>query len=119
MRWEGIKHNDMNKFLAWDAINRDHETFETLEEAQKYLTDCFLCDGEYHPDIESCCIYKLHSGVSYDVIDTKGNYKYENEEDIPEDDEDSEAWPYDNAHDEIWQHRFIDLREGQKDEATS
>jgi len=109
----------MNKYLAWDAINGDHETFKTLKEAQDYLTECFLCDGEYSPDIESFCIYELHTGVTYDLIDSKENYKYMHEDEIPEGDEDSEAWPYPTDHDEIWQHKFVDLREGQKDEVTS
>lgn len=108
----------MNKYLAWDAVSGDHETFESLKEAQDYLTECFLCDGEYHPDIESFCIYELHSGVAYDVIDSKENYKYENEEDIPEDDETSEAWPYSSEADEIWKHKYVDLREGKKDDTS-
>jgi hypothetical protein len=97
----------MKKYLAWDSVNGEHETFDTLNEAQYYLTECFLCDGEYHPDIENFCIYELHSRVSYDVVDSKDNYEYENEEDIPDNDKISEAWPYDNEYDEIWKHKFM------------
>ena len=27
--------------------------------------------------------------------------------DIPEDDEESEAWPYSTSFDEIWKHKFV------------
>lgn len=45
--------------------------------------------------------------MSYDVIDKKENYKYLHEEDIPEGDNESEAWPFDNNFDEIWKHKFM------------
>lgn len=96
------------KYLAFDGINQFHESFDTIEEARKHLTECFLDEFEgYHPDLELCCIYELKETVSYDVIDKKSNYKYESEDDIPEYDNESEAWPYDNEADEIWQHKFI------------
>jgi len=98
----------MKKYLAFDGINCEHEEFETIEEAREYLEECFLdSDDGYHPDMDSCKIYELKETVSYDVIDKKENYKYIHEEDIPEDDEVSEAWPHNNDFDEIWKHKFV------------
>lgn len=100
----------MKKYLAFDGINFEYEEFETLKEAQKWLEECFVSSEEgYHPDLDSCKIYKLKQVVRHDVVDKKDNYKYECEDDIPEDDEKSEAWPYDSAFDEIWQHKFVDV----------
>ena len=100
----------MKKYLAFDAINNEYEEFETIEDAQQWLEEAFLCSGEgYHYDLKSCKIFELKQTVDYDVVDSKKNYKYENEEDIPEDDNESEVWPYDNSFDEIWEHKFVDV----------
>lgn len=98
----------MKKYLAFDGINCEYEEFETIEEAQKWLEECFLDSDEgYHPDMDCCKIFELKQTVSYDVVDKKENYKYVYEEDIPEDDEKSEAWPYSTSFDEIWKHKFV------------
>ena len=98
----------MKKYLAFDGINCEYEEFETIEEAQIYLEESFLDSDEgYHPDMKSCKIFELKQIVDYDIVDSKENYKYEHEEDIPEDDEDSEAWPYDSDFDKIWKHKFV------------
>lgn len=98
------------KYLAYDGINGDYERFETIEEAREWIKDSIYQPEEgYHPDLKSCKIYELKEVVDYDVIDKKSNYKYEDEDDIPEGDNDSEAWPYDNAFEEIWQHKFVDV----------
>jgi len=101
----------MKKYVAYNAIDSEYEDFETIEEARKYLEEVFLDNTEhlYHPDMEGCKIFELKEVVGYDVIDRKENYKYLNEEDIPDDDNDSESWPYDNAADEIWKHKFIPI----------
>ena len=57
--------------------------------------------------MDCCKIFELKQTVSYDVVDKKENYKYVYEEDIPEDDEESEAWPYSTSFDEIWKHKFV------------
>jgi viroplasmin and RNaseH domain-containing protein len=97
-------------------MNNEYESFDTIEEARNWLEYCIKDDIEnvYHPDLEGCEIYKLVETVGIDVIDEKANYKYENEEDIPEDDNESEAWPYSNDIDEIWQHKFIPVTETPK-----
>ncbi len=100
----------MKKYLAYDGINCEYEMFDSIEEAENFLKDSFLVENEYHPDLESCCIYELHSKVKFYVLDSKENYKFQNEEDIPDDDEESEAWPYDNAFDIIGKHRFIEIK---------
>ena len=47
----------MKKYLAFDGINCEYKPFETIEEARKWLEECFYNDGEgYHPDLESCKI---------------------------------------------------------------
>lgn len=102
----------MDKYLAYNAINSEYEECSTIEEAREYLEESFLDREEgYHPDLTGCKIYKLVEIVEYDEIDSKDNYKYEHDDDIPEEDEESEAWPYDNAFDEIWKHRFEPVKE--------
>ena len=94
----------MKKYLAFDGINGGHEDFDTIEEARKWLEECFLDEEEgYHPDFASCKIYQLAETVECDVVDKKENYKYDYEEEGDE----SEVWPYDPAFDEIWEHRFV------------
>jgi hypothetical protein len=99
------------KYLVFDGINSDYQEFETLKQAQEYLEEIFLDANEgYHPETTNCKIYILSQLIKIDVVDSKENYEYENEEDIPEGDNISEAWPYDNAFDEIWKHNFIDYK---------
>jgi len=98
----------MKKYLAFDGINGGHEDFDTIEEARKWLEDCFLSPDEgYHPDFASCKIYQLAETVECEVVDKKENYKYIYEDDIPEGDNESQAWPYSTDFDEIWKHKFV------------
>jgi len=98
----------MKKYLAFDGINGGHEDFDTIEEARKWLEDCFLSPDEgYHPDFASCKIYQLAETVECEVADKKENYKYIYEDDIPEGDNESQAWPYSTDFDEIWEHKFV------------
>ena len=98
----------MKKYLAFDGINGDHEEFDTIEEAREWLEDCFLSPDEgYHPDFASCKIYQLAETVECEVVDKKENYKYIYEDDIPEGDNESQAWPYSTDFDEIWKHKFV------------
>ena len=98
------------RYLAFDGINCSYERFETIEEAREWLVECFYDEQEgYHPDLESCKIFELKEVASYDIIDKKENYKYLHEEDIPEGDNESESWPYDDAFDEIWKHKFMPI----------
>lgn len=95
------------RYLAYDAIADEYQRFETLEEAREYLESCFLDDGVYDPDLDGCEIFELVEVAGHDILDSKENYKYMYDEDIPEDDEESEAWPYDTAIEEVWQHKFV------------
>ena len=98
----------MKKYLAFDGINGEFHGSDTIDDARKDIVKIILDPDEgYHPDLESCAIYELKEKVSYDVEDVKSNYKYENDEDIPDEDEESEAWPYSNEYDEIWNHKFV------------
>lgn len=58
-----------------------------------------------HADINR--YMELKQTVDYDIIDSRENYKYMYEDDIPEDDEESEAWPYNTDFDEIYKHKFV------------
>lgn len=99
----------MKKYLAYDSINSDYEEFETIEQAREYLVEAFLDPDEgYHPDLIDCKIYELKETVEYDVIDKKENYKYMDEDDIPEG-SDEEAWGHGDV-DEVWKHKFIDIK---------
>jgi hypothetical protein len=107
----------MKRYLAFDGINGDYEKFETIEEAREWLSDGFYDPDEgYHPDLKSCKIYELKEIVDYDIIDLKKNYKYMYEDEIPDDDTESEAWPYSSAFDEIWKHKFIKVNNPQTSE---
>lgn len=98
----------MKRYLAFDGINGDHEEFDTIEEAREWLEDCFSSPDEgYHPDFQSCKIYQLAETVECEVVDKQENYKYIYEDDIPEGDNESQAWPYSTDFDEIWKHRFV------------
>lgn len=85
----------MKKYLAHNPINWEFEEFETIEEARLFLEESFLDSDEgYHPDTRDCKIYQLVETVELNLIDKKSNYKYSDEDDIPEDDETSDFWPY-------------------------
>jgi hypothetical protein len=88
----------MKKYLAYDGIGGEHEVFDTIEEAREYLKECFL-DGEYHPDLQSCEIYKLHERVDFDIIDRKDNHTDKEWEEL--------GYPLDA--DEIWKHKFVPM----------
>ena len=100
------------KYLAFDPINGDYEDFDTIEEAQKWLTESFVDRDEgYHPEAEDCCIYQLIEKVKLTITDEKINYKYESEDDISEDDQkaldDEDFWPHPIEFDTVCKHEFI------------
>ena len=97
----------MKKYLAYDDINGDYHECHTIEEARSWLEEIFLDENGYHPGLVFCKIYELKEVASFDVVAKKKDYKYEYEDDIPEDDKESEAWPYDSEYDEIWKHKFV------------
>lgn len=93
----------------------DIEEFHTIEQARGFIVDSIFDDIEgYHPDLTMCKIFELKEVLDYDVIDKKSNYKYDYDDDIPEG-SDEEAWPYDNAFEEIWKHKFVPVEEPPKD----
>ena len=103
----------MKKYLAFDAVNGDHEEFETIKEAQNYLEEIFIdVEQGYADETELCKIYELKQFVKLETIDSKENYKYECIDDVPDDeniDEETDIWPYDNSFDKIAKHKFIDI----------
>jgi hypothetical protein len=96
-----------SKYLAYDPSNGDYEGFETLEKAREWLKDCLTFDGEICEEAEQGAIYELKEKVVLESLDKKSNYEYENEEDIPDDDTESEAWPYSNEHDEVFDVKIL------------
>lgn len=98
----------MKKYLAYDACNGEYEEFETIEEARDWLKEGFLTDDGYNlDDMRNSKIYTIAETVEWEVTDRKSNYKYEYEDDIPEDDNESEAWPHDSIFDEVGTHKFV------------
>ena len=94
---ESVESEKKEEFLAWDGINNEHEEFDTIEDAIEYLEECFFDGYEgYHPDSESCKIYKLHKTIDFDVIATK-----------KEGEKWSEEQNYPNEFDEICKHKWI------------
>jgi hypothetical protein len=86
------------KYVAFDAINGEHEHFATIEEAREWLEESFLADGEgYHPDLVGCEIFELKEKVEYDVLAKKADYTEEEWADAE----------YPEEFDEIWKHRFV------------
>ena len=98
----------MKRYLVFDGINSDHQYFDTLKECHNYIHDYVYEVGEgFHPDMDLMAIFELKESVSHEVIDKKSNYKYEYESEIPEEDTESEAWPYNTDYDEIWEIKYI------------
>ena len=101
----------MKRFLAYDGINCEHEEFDDIKDAEKYLEELFLDrDGDegYHPDAESCYIFELKEVVKIDVVAKKSEMSEE---------EWNNKYSEDNKFGEIWQHRFelanTDIAKGQ------
>lgn len=100
-----------DKYLAFDACNGEYQTFDNIEDARKWLYDCFYDqdDQAYDLDTDSCKIYLLHEKVELVETDRKSNYKYECEEDLPDGGDSDDVWPYDNMFDVVGEHRFIPI----------
>ena len=94
----------MKKYIAYDSDNSDFEWFETIEEAQKWIKDGNT--EEISPDINSYFIAEIIQRAVFKETYRKENYKYLNEEDIPEDDTESEAWPFDNEFERVGKIEF-------------
>lgn len=102
-----LKTPVFEKYLAFDGVNIEYVDFETIEEAREWLEEAFLEEGEYHPDLKECKIYKLEEVVDYDVIDKKSNYKYDIRHIVEGDVTKNDVWPYDPLLNEIWEHKFV------------
>lgn len=86
------------KLLAFDGINREYKSFESIEDARAFLEESFLDKKEgYHPDLTTSMIYELKESVDYDIVASKSDYtdKEWKEADYPEEFE------------EIWKHKFV------------
>lgn len=99
-----IKPKNNYRFVAYDAANGDYEEFETLKEAEDWLTEG---DGEGISD-EACCGQNYIAEIQYrsvvSKIDEKSNYHVHTDE-CP-DDCDEEEWPYDDDFDWIGHHSY-------------
>jgi len=90
---------NQKNYVAFFSESCEFETFETFEEAEKWLRDCYedgfpqeTMDGEDF-------IAKITHRSCFTETDNKDNYKYAYEDDIPIDDEISEAWPHSSEFD--------------------
>lgn len=101
-----------DKYLAIDACNGEYETFDSLEDARKWLEECFYdeADQAYDLDADQCKIYILHERVELIETDRKSNYKYEYEEDVPEGGDSDDVWPYDAMFDVVCKHEFVPVK---------
>lgn len=67
----------MKRFLAYNAIDGEYESFDTIDDARGYLEECFLNDGVYHPEMDSCCIFELKESVTHTVVrDNKWRHEF-------------------------------------------
>ena len=88
-------------YLAFSSVNQEYDFFETFEQAEQYLKEGY---EEGIPDEAvngEDFIAKITHRSKFNETDRKENYKYIDEDDIPEDDTESEAWPYSNEFDVI------------------
>lgn len=92
------------RYVAYDAANGEYEEFETLKEAEDWLTED---DGEGISD-EACCGQNYIAEIQYrsvvTKIDEKANYHVHTDE-CP-DDCDEEEWPYSDDFDWIGHHSY-------------
>ena len=102
----------MKKYITYDACEGEFNLHETIEEAQEYLRESFFCEA-YHPETANCQIFELKEVVKVEVTDRKSDYEYEEEDDIPEG-ADGEAWPYGSDIEELWDVKFVDVKEATK-----
>lgn len=82
----------MEKYLAFDGINGEHEWVDNIEDAHDFLKEIYYDKREgYHPDLELCAIYKLHEKLEIELVASKEDYT-------------EEEWEqeYDINFDEVW-----------------
>ena len=73
----------MKNIIVVDGINNGTEDFATVKEAQEWIEESFIEDGEIHPDIECVKIFKQTHETK--VIDIENGYKivFEELESVP------------------------------------
>ena len=96
------------KYVAYFAVNNEFEFFDTFEEAEKWFHDTYHDEEEFSDETISGedFIAEVTHRSKFTEIDNKDNYQYDYEDDIPEDDEESEAWPYDTEYDSVGKVEF-------------
>lgn len=103
------------RYFAFDSDSGEHEFFKTKEECDKWVKEGIDTAMEEYVSEEA-----MNGGIFWGEIkqhtgwvetDNKKNYKYEYEDDIPEDDTESAAWPYDNEFDTIGKLVMVDVEE--------
>ena len=96
------------KFVAYSAGDCEFESFETFEEAEKWLRD-FYDDGISEEAMNGKdFIAKITHRSSFEITDSKENY-HEHTETCPEDC-DEEEWPYDNEWDNVGDINFVEVK---------
>jgi len=89
----------MDKYVAFYAANCENETFETFEEAEKWLMDGYDIDIDEGYSEETMKGYDYIAKITHrskfiETDNAKNYWKYEEEEG-------KEEWPYDNVFDII------------------
>ena len=65
-----MKDEKEKLFFVWNGIDGELEEFETIEKAQKYITDAFENEEEgIHPDIESVFIMKKILNTEVEIVE--------------------------------------------------
>lgn len=92
------------KYLAVCTVENEFNFFDTIEEARKWIEE-FVTDedGISEDHLNTSHIFELRENASYKVVDSKSNYKYMSEEDVPESEEEDSVWPYNSEYEEIWE----------------
>ena len=91
----------MKNYIAFFSENYEFETFETYEQAEKWLRDWYVEGFPQESMDGKDYIAKITHRSKFTETDNKKNYKYVYEDDIPIDDENSEAWPHSSEFDVV------------------
>jgi len=97
------------KYVAYDAGNCESETFDTFEEAERWLDEC-NSEGISIEMVQGYSyIAKITHRSHFEVTDKKSNY-HEHTESCPEDCA-GEEWPHDSDFDEVGDVLFLPVEE--------
>ena len=104
-----------HRYYVRDDDTGDDDVFATKAEVDKWIADTFaehMAEGVGEEAMNGGIWWaEIRQESAWVETDNKANYKYEYEDDIPEDDTESEAWPYDNEFDTVGKLVMVDVKE--------